>query len=386
MRKVETTAFIWSYRHLPVAASVQQAQTMADSGVVDSLAVSAQFGNFVPPQLWTTDNTAMAGIMSDTDSMDDALVIAGYLAAAVPELGTSLLCDAVKFGPAHLTHAMLSLAHVTGGRARFHVGAGEIKNLKPFGYRRSQGIKRLEDLMTMSEQFVRTTDPLNFEGHHTTLDRASIGTARVDLPERWAMGGGPRLVDIATSHCDGLSTAVPCAWGSREAYAEHVSSVRADLSRKNRDPDTFGMGMIVPALIHEDEDVLDRALDNPLVRWVAAMFGRIRQGTWREAGLEPPLPDDWSYHSNFLPQDTTHAFIDEVLGRTTRAHAEAAYLWGSPSSVGKQLNDLVDCGATLVCPADFLPLVLDLDDAAHGAARNIATFEHIKQAEQEDRQ
>jgi phthiodiolone/phenolphthiodiolone dimycocerosates ketoreductase len=194
------------------------------------------------------------------------------------------------------------------------------------------------------------------------------------------MGSGPTLIDHATSYCDGLSTAVPCAWATPEETAENIAAVREILERKGRDPDAFRFGMFCPVLIHEDENVLDAALDNQIVRWIGATFGRIQRDAWTKAGLEPPTPEGWAYYAKFLPQNTDDALVGEILSKTTRAHVEAGYLWGTPEQVAEKLAAYVDAGISFVGPADYLPVVGDPADAQRATERGIECLGALKKA------
>jgi phthiodiolone/phenolphthiodiolone dimycocerosates ketoreductase len=55
------------------------------------------------------------------------------------------------------------------------------------------------------------------------------------------------------------------------------------------------------SLVHEDTDLLVLALDNPLMRWMAGIFGRLDQSACDAEGIEPPLPRDWHYAVKLLP-------------------------------------------------------------------------------------
>jgi phthiodiolone/phenolphthiodiolone dimycocerosates ketoreductase len=155
--------------------------------------------------------------------------------------------------------------------------------------------------------------------------------------------------------------------------------LKEELERKGRDPEAFGFGIFCPVLIHEDESVIDSALDNSIVRWIAATFGRIQGSDWAKAGLESPTPEGWTYYQRFLPQSTSDAFVEEVLSATTREHAEKGYLWGTPERVAEQLRAYGDAGVTFVAPADYLPVVSDPEDAAAAAGRSIACLGAVKQ-------
>jgi phthiodiolone/phenolphthiodiolone dimycocerosates ketoreductase len=375
---MQTSAFLWGDRHFPPAVVAEQAKALEQSGVVDFMSHSTQMGSFIPRQLWSTDNAPMAAMLGDPDSLQDAFLMAAYSHAAAPSLGVSMLTDGLRIGPAQLTQMMLTLAHMTEGRTIFNFGAGEMKQCKPFGYKRSHGLKSLEDLVGVFNSFWESEEPIDYDGNHTELQQAFLGGAKPHRPVIHAMGGGPKLMDIATSHCDGLSTAAPCTWATPEEAAERIAELKGELERKGRDPDAFGFGIFCPVLIHEDEGVLDQALDNDIVRWIAATFGRIQGADWAKSGLDSPTPEGWTYYQRFLPQSTDDAFVVEVLSKTTREHAEKGYLWGTPERVADQLRAYGEAGVTFVAPADYLPVVSDPEDAQGAVGRSIACLSAVK--------
>lgn len=367
--RVETVAFTSGDRHLPADAVARRAKTLHDNGV-DMVGFAHQLGSFVPDQLWHTENTPLASAMGDPDSLNDAFLSAAYTAGTVPGVGITVNTDAIRMGPAHLIQSMLTLAHMTDEPALFNLGGGEIKSLDPYGWKRSQGLKRLEDLLKIFHQIWDSDGPISHQGHHWNLDRAFLGGAKPQKPRIHAMGGGPRIMDLATSLCDGITTALPCVWPTAEQAADGTARVKADVASKGRDPSQFGIFVQAVTLIHEDKQVLAEALENPIIRWIAAMWGRIQPGSkWEDSGLTAPVPPDWSYHLHFRPHDTDDDWLAEVLAKTTPEHAAAGYLWGTPAEVADQLQAYVDAGATIVAPLDFLPLVLDPHD--RGSTRRV---------------
>lgn len=378
---MQTSGFLWGDRHFPPAAVAEGAKALEQSGVVDFMSHSTQIGSFIPDQLWSVDNAPMAALIGDPDSLQDAFLMAAYSHAAAPSLGISILTDVLRIGPAQVSQMMLTLAHMTEGRAMFSFGAGEAKQLQPFGYKRSHGVKTLEDLARIFDAFWESDGPIDFDGNHWKLDQAFLGSAKPHRPIIHAMGAGPMLIDIATSHCDGLSAAAPCTWGTPEEAAEAISEIKQELERKDRDPEAFGFGIFCPALIHEDEDVLDAALDNLIVRWMAAIYGRIQGADWAKVGLDSPTPDGWTYFERLLPHATDDALIAEILGKTTREHAEKGYLWGTPERVAEQLLAYGEAGVTFVCPADYMPVIGDPADAAAAIGRSIACCGAVKETE-----
>ena len=377
--QIRTAVPIVADRHLPASAFCAAAAAIADSGVVDDIQVWDQLTSWFPQSLWTADRTPLAAVMADCDSFPDAFVMAAYGAAAAPGTGLVLSSDSVRRGPAELIQSLLTLANVYEGKAIFQLGAGELKQTQPFGYKRSQGIKRLEDVYEVFHRLWQTDGPVSYDGHYAKLDTAWLGKAKNHRPQIWGMGGGPRIIDLATTHADGFVTMAPMVWNSPEEVAENITSMKRTLAEKGRDPEAFGFGIWSPLLIHEDANVIDRALDNDLMRWVTAIIGRINQGDWAGVGLESPMPADWHYAMKLLPMKIGEAEAMEIVGRTTRKHSEKTWLHGTSDQVAQQLEPYVEAGVNLVCLLDILPFVLDVEDAMGAIARPIEVSGLLKQ-------
>jgi phthiodiolone/phenolphthiodiolone dimycocerosates ketoreductase len=366
---VETVAFIHGDRHVPAKSVPRRAQALHDAGI-DMVGFAHQLGNFIPDQLWTAQNAPLATRMGDPDSFNDAFLSAAHTAGSISDVGLTVNTDAIRTGPAQLIQMMMTLAHMTQGRTLFNIGGGEIKSLNPYGYKRSQGLKRLEDLLNVFTRFWESDEPISYQGHYWNLDKAFLGGAKPYKPRIHTMGGGPKIMDLATSFCDGFTTALPCAWPTPEHAADSIAQLKRDVADKGRDPDKFDIFVQAIVLLHEDEDVIARAMENPIIRWIAAMWGRIQPNcTWEESGLVSPVPADWSYHLHFRPHDTDDSWLEEVVGKTTPDHVAAGYLCGTPAQVADQLQSYVEAGATIVAPLDFLSLVLDPDDG--GSIRRV---------------
>jgi phthiodiolone/phenolphthiodiolone dimycocerosates ketoreductase len=371
-RRAETAVFLWGDRNAPASVTVDAAKVAAASSGVDGFAMSDQLMNFIPPSLWTTENTPLAALMPDPDSMDDAFTLAAYVYASTPGMNLTLLTDSIRNGPAQLVHQMLTLAKITEGRATFMVGAGEVKQINPFGWKRSQGLSRLEDLYQVFQKFMTSDDPISYEGNHWTLDKAFLGAAKQYKPKIWGLGGGPKILDLSTSYGDGFAGAAPCVWATPDDAAEYISNLKKQVAAKGKDPEQFRVGALCPVLVHEDETVLDRALDNHVVRWIGAIFGRTQPLDWRRDGIEPAVPDGWTYFMKMKPYDTAPGFVDEVVGKATRKMTELGYIWGTSQQVATQLQAYVDAGVDWISPVDYLPIV---SDPAQGAASLTRTID-----------
>jgi len=368
-RQLQTCVHVPFDRYSAPSAYPEFARRVKEAGSIDWVLTPDQLVSWWPTALWTEENTPFARQAPDCDSWADAVAMSAYSSAIMPDMGYAVSADAVRRGPAELYQSMLTLGNITGGRAMFQIGAGEIKQAKPYGHKRSQGLARMEDLLKAWSQWTQHPDvPLSMEGNHWTLTNASLGGARQHTPEVWALGGGPKLVDIATSYADGFCTMTPYAWADAETIAKNIQTMKAELERKGRDPEAFGFGTWVMCQIHDDDDVITRSLDNPLTRWMTAAFGRLHQPDWRKEGLEPIFPDDWHYALKLLPTEWTADAVREITDKVTPEMSRKAWLNGSAEKVASEIQTYVDAGMNWILVGDFLPFVAPPEDPSDAIA------------------
>lgn len=378
-RAIETMLPINADRALPPAALAQMAQAIKASGAVDYVHVWDQLMGWWPPGMWNPKNAPLAAMIPDLDASGDAAAVAAFAAAAAPGLGLTISPDAIRKGPAELMQTMLTLANFGGGRAILQLGAGEIKQTAPFGWKRNEGLKRFEDHLRFYDAFWKTDGPVTMNGNFWNFDQAWIGAARQNRPRVWALGGGPKLIEMATRYADGFATMVPNVLQSPQQFADFAAKTRAQVASHGRDPDQFDFGPWVFTLIHDDPKVIDRALENPIMRWMIAIYGRLNNRDWAAHGVESAFPEDWHYAMNLIPNRfTDEKEVNRILSRVTDRMCELSVFRGNAREVADQIQPFVDAGANVIEVIDVMPLVLDPADAQAGLMRQLEVCAHIK--------
>lgn len=379
-KPVEVAIALWGDRHLPISVVADQARALAGSGVVDGILIADQLVNFIPPQLWNAQNAPAANFLKDPDSHSDAFALAAYLAAIAPELHISLSTDAVRRGASEVIQYLHTMANITQGRICLQIGGGEVKQTKPYGYNRAQGVNRLGDFLQVYRAMLDAKGtPIDYEGKYWKFEKATLGSA-MKKAEVWGLGGGPKLLDHVTTYADGIGTTCPPVYGTPEAFAKARAEILQMVKDKGRDPSKFRIGVWFAVMLSENEAQLESVLDNPLLKWLAGVMGRVTPQDWAEVGLESPVPADWNYFQHFLPYETPDAFVEHVVAHTTPEHARKGWLIGTPEQVAKQIQPYIDAGADWICPMDYLPLVLPPEEAGPGFMRSIELCRRIKQA------
>jgi phthiodiolone/phenolphthiodiolone dimycocerosates ketoreductase len=377
---VQTAVNFWPSRYLPPQAGAEFAKVLEGAPGVDWFQTWDQLVSFMPQGLWRPEVTTMAQYSADCDSYFNAGMVAVLAANAAPSLNITTTLDSVRIGPAELLQQMLTLAATTPSRVALQLGAGELKQCKPFGYKRSQGLSRMEDIFQIVRKLLSTDGLVSFEGNHWTYKDAWIGTHFPKLPELWALGGGPKLIDIATSYADGFMSMVPSAFWSADQWGTQVAEVHAQLEAKDRDPAQFTCGFWPFVLCYETDDQRERLMNSPIVKWMAAVFGRLHHGDWTQEGESLIFAEDWHYALRMLPHAMSQAEVDEVVAQVTPTMIEKSYFIGTPREVAAQLAPWVHAGADYIAPSDMAPAVLELDEQEGATGRMLELCAELKAA------
>jgi phthiodiolone/phenolphthiodiolone dimycocerosates ketoreductase len=367
---IQTAIPFDDHRTTPIAAIPAFTRMLKDVGV-DFFWLWDEMSSWFPPNLWTPEITPMAAVV-DGNSTYDPFIEAAFAAAADPTVNIRLSTDAIRNGPAELMRSLYTLANATEGQVTLALGAGELRQAKPFGYKRSEGLSRMEDLLRLSHLLWEADEPFDFEGNHWTFKKGFIGSTKpARRPQIYALGGGPKLLDMAAQYCDGFEAAIPQAISTPERFAKTVTEMKHKVESYGRDPDQFGFGVWLFSVLHEDPEIVNLALDNPLVKYFAGQFGRLNHDEWRELGLTPVMPDDWHYAVKWVPFSQTPAEVNDIVARTPREMARHAYFCGNPADVAARAREFVEAGATFVGIADMLPLALGPEHAEASIGRAV---------------
>jgi len=361
---VRTGMGIWGSRYLSPKLATEAAQGIeaVGRGAVDQFVLWDQLTNWWPQALWEPGVTPLAGMVPDVDSLQDPFTTAAFALAGVSDLGFAICTDATRREPAELAQTMLTLAAATTGRATLCLGAGEVRHIAPFGRKRSTGLNRLEEALQVLRLLLTERGLVNFDGEIWKLRDAWLGNAGKDhRPEIIAMGGGPRLIEMALRYADGFATGAPFVYADPEEYGAAVKELRQRLEEYGRGDDDFTFGLHHIVFLCEDRDEFERYVDNPLMKWYAATGGRINQPDWDAEGIEPVLPRDWHYAFHMKPAGMSRAEVDEIIDRVPPDMVRKTFFYGTPAEIAERIKPYAAAGCDLHLIADLSPLMVPIE-------------------------
>jgi len=305
---VDTTSY-----NYPPDEQVELARRLTDAGI--KLWLADQTLNWFPDGLWTGELTPIATEWRK-NAFWDVYSQGAFLAGRVPGSRFHFSLDTVRRGPDVLSQLMLTLHEFTGGNATFALGAGEAKQLAPFGYEAPKPVTRLEESLRMIRELWSRDEPFDFDGKTVSLSNAQLGTRSSDgsTPPVFVVGAGPRLMKIGATLADGVMI-----WSPADQIPEQIAALRAQAREAGRDPDelTFwGGNPIGMVMTYDTEEQRDRMAAAPITKFIAAAWGRMSGAEWMAEGFEPPLGEDWHYAKDLIatewPEDRVRDVIDKV--------------------------------------------------------------------------
>lgn len=376
--KVETALPFDNHRDTPMPLVAEFTKSIAATEVVDYLWLWDELSGWFPGKLWRPENTPAAAFM-DPNSTYDPFMQAAYALASNPTMSVRLSTDAIRSAPAELLRKIISLANCTDGKVVIAVGAGELRQAKPFGYKRAEGLKRLEDVLKFVRRLYDEPEPWTEEGNFWHYKNATIGTQRPPKrPEFWALGGGPMLLDIAARYADGFEAATPQSVRSPDQFAQMVQTTREKVAGYGRDPDAFGFGIWNICVCHDDEDGIEKVLSNPLVKYFAGQFGRIDSDSWIQEGEASVMPEGWNYAMKWAPFEQSDDEVQQIVDQVSASMVRKSFHVGTPAQL-RELNErFVDAGASFIGMLDMTPLALGPEQAQESVRRHAEMFAGLK--------
>jgi phthiodiolone/phenolphthiodiolone dimycocerosates ketoreductase len=167
-------------------------------------------------------------------------------------------------------------------------------------------------------------------------------------------------------------------WSSPEKAGAAIAKLKRELEEKSRDPEAFDFGIWCVAALHEDEDAIAAAMNNTLLRWIAAVFGRLNMADWHEEGIQPPFADDWHYAMKLLPMQWTAAEVHKITDALPDELLDKSMFKGSPAQVASQLAEYAEVGVNWIQIYDFMPIYLSPEEAADAHLRSIEVCRELK--------
>ena len=297
----------------------------------------------IPRSIWTPD-LVPASAQWDIDTFMDTWPLMTDVAIHTDRIniGTTVF-DAIRRPAANLAQLTLTLDHYSNGRFFLALGAGEIKQFKPYGIKREKPFGHLEEAVEIVKLLVEAEDVVSYDGEFWKLDNAVLPMMPVNgkCPPILVAGGPGRAVRIAGEKADGWITYVPTC-GDADWYGEQVELCRGHAEKAGRDPDEVIFYLLAMNIIDETEEKVEEITQHPVARWdsAAVIPGPYAYESW---GMDPhPIRDDYSYPNHLIPTEWSREDAMAIIEQTPPEVVRRARCSGTPGQVAEQLQPYIE--------------------------------------------
>jgi alkanesulfonate monooxygenase SsuD/methylene tetrahydromethanopterin reductase-like flavin-dependent oxidoreductase (luciferase family) len=208
-----------------------------------------------------------ASLWTNEASGRDALLLCQAWAAATTQLEVGVgVVPIWTRTPAQIAMAAATLQEVSGGRFLLGLGVSHPATMGPWHgvevRRPLTASRELLELLAVIEAGERTAHP----GEVLGSERFRLAvTPRPPATRRYLAAMGPRMLELAGTHADG----VLLNWAGPGAVAEAVDRVRAAAAAAGRDPDSIEVAAYVRVAVHRDASAARAALAKQIAAYGA---------------------------------------------------------------------------------------------------------------------
>ncbi|HET9972600.1 MAG TPA: LLM class flavin-dependent oxidoreductase, partial [Streptosporangiaceae bacterium] len=322
----------------PASAAVKLAQR-AEADGFDAIWWPDHLMGWHPDSLWTPDLTPLAASQANPHTYFDPLVMMGAIGAQTTRLRVGVVVtDLIRRHPAVLAQAMLTLDHLTEGRAVLGLGSGEQLNIKPYGLPWDKPVARLAEGIDVIRRLWRAEGPVDFEGRFFHLRKAVLGLSPFGAePPIWTAAHGPRMLELTGRQADGW---LPTKMTS-DQYAASLKTIETAAAGAGRDPGAITPGMLGYVLVGPDEETVRRLTEQPLVRALCVL---LPASVFRALGVEPPLEGAGSGFHDFIPTEIGREEALRIVAAIPPAVVRHYAFCGTPEQVAGQLREYAAAG------------------------------------------
>lgn len=320
-----------------------------------------QANGFQPHSIHTPDVTPLAEHIPTLQLFYDpapVIAVAAQQTERIKFLYGSI--DSVRRSPFIIAQTMLTLDHLTRGRTITMLGAGEQKQMKPYGYSRIGSHDRLVDTVHIIRRFHESGgEPVSYDGRVWTLDRALMALQPYGdtPPPIWIAGSSDDDLRLAAEMANGWTTIPPgFTEDDPDVFRQQVSKLRKFAADAGRDPDELSICLSAVVCVTENEAQMEILRDNPYLRWWGMMF-LPNSDLYTKWGLgEHPMGPGWMYARKCVPHWYDREQAMDVIARTPREAVDRVSMNGTIEQVVEKLTPYLEAGATHVLLTNAAPI------------------------------
>ncbi len=318
---------------MPPADKALQFAQRAESDGFDAVWWPDHLMNWFPDSIWTEDISPLTTYQRVHTHFDPLIMMSAIGSQLERTRVGVVVTDLLRRNPAMAANALLTLDHVTRGKAILGLGSGERLNVEPYGISFDKPVARFEEALHAMRLLMESDDPVTWAGEHIQLQDAVLHLPPYGdtPPPIWIAAHGPRMLRITGRYGDGwLPTKM-----SPEEYGTSLETILDAGRERGRDMGHFTPGMLGYVLVGPDEETVERMTHAALVRFLCVL---LPSQVYRNLGFTPPLEGSGSGFHDFIPTRVPRAEAERIVEAIDPAVVRYYAFCGTPESIVEQLR------------------------------------------------
>lgn len=323
----------------PWENALKNAKTV-DSLGYDSMAFPDHLAGFVPESIWTPDITELAFLQQSPHTYYELASLMGACAAVTEKVKLiSSVTEPIRRHPVLLAQTFLTLDHISNGRTILGLGAGEIENIEPYGFKYSGQVGKLREALQIIRKIWTTHEPFNFDGKFWTLKDAVLSLRpAVDgkPPPIWIAALGPKMLKIAAEFGDGW---IPTLLQPKD-FGEKLRII-LNHRKKLGITTEFTAALWNWCILESDESECRRMMNTPLAKVFALL---LPASEWKKYGFKHPFGDTFHSLTDYIPMRYNRETTLRAIEQVPQEVLENFYMTGGSEDIIKKLEEYVKQG------------------------------------------
>jgi len=288
--------------------------------------------------LWYHDHLLIPGSSPVLESFS----VLGGLAASTNfcKIGQTVV-DTYRRHPSALAHSVLTLNHMSNGRAFLGIGAGQPMNLNPINLQMSQPLMRLKESIQYIKGLLNASkeNPFSFSGKIFTAKNIFLNTGKSELstPPIYVGASGIKTREITGQYADGW---IPYVHALKN-YEKLLTDVKSGARKANRDIAELDIVANIPILILENNNEHER---KKIKRSLGVRL-LLESNTLKDLGWNEDIPIETSQLEMVIDKSTPK-ILEESADKIPQDICEQIAAIGTVSEIIEVLEQYKKIGAT----------------------------------------
>lgn len=296
--------------------------------------------------IWMADHTVGIGI-KHWDFYEAWSVLSALAVQTENILLGTCVSDPHRRHPAVLAQTLMTLDHLSKGRAILGLGAGEAMNLVPYHIKWNRPVTRLRESAEVVIKLL-TEEFSDYKGEFFQLEKAFIRPKGVREPHPLIYFGAnsPKTMRICAEMGDGW---IPVgSFMKPEDYKAKFEQIRKWAKEAGRDPEKIEPAMFTYMVVAKDYDTAYKLVEFPAKMLLAGSYD-----TLKDYGVEPPGMKLDVLHFVFNP-DTMMEAAGEVMKMPVEPIVDR-FIFGSPEDCIDKIAKFIEGGVKHFAMAMYVP-------------------------------